>query len=243
MDSVMKSICRNEKMINMEENVMKKSKKLIVLIVAVALIAAVGVGSTLAYLTSKSDTVTNTFTVGKYPDNALVIKEHAVTQNTDGDYVADTAEVTSNAYNDILPGVKLDKDPFLRLAANSPTSYLFMKASGLATLAANGVTVTTSNFSSVAGTGVYWLALATAPNGSALGDDTYYVYCPDGNGVPGVVTKTTSVTTTPALFTQLTASATTLATGDLNSLTFSGCAVQVTSDVTYDVAYSSAIFN
>jgi len=223
---------------------MKKSKKLIGLIVAVALIAAIGVGSTLAYLTSKSDTVTNTFTVGKFPDDALKIWEHAATQQgTDGNYVAGTAEVKGNAYTDILPGATLAKDPFLRLAANSPTCYLFMKASGLKTLANSGVTVTASNFSSVAGTGVYWLALSTAPDGTALGDDTYYVYCPDGNGVPAVITKTASITTTEPLFTQLTASATSLTAGNLNSLLFSGCAVQVTSTVSYTTAYSSAIFN
>ena len=219
---------------------MKKSKKLIGLIVAVALIAAVGIGSTLAYLTSKSDTVTNTFTVGSFPEKALEIKEHAVTQNTDGDYEfpINATEVNGNAYSNILPGVKLDKDPFLRLKANSPTSFLFMKASGLATLAANGVTVTTTNI------GTYWLALTTDPGGnSVLGDDTYYVYCPAGDGVPGMITKTASDTTTLPLFTQLTASTTSLAAGDLNSLVFSGCAVQVTSDVSYTTAYSSAIFN
>ena len=40
-------------------------KKVVAAIMSVALVAAVGIGGTLAYLSSKSNDVTNTFTVGK----------------------------------------------------------------------------------------------------------------------------------------------------------------------------------
>lgn len=50
---------------------MNSKKKLITLITSIALIAAVGVGATLAYLTATTGTVTNTFTVGSYAESAL----------------------------------------------------------------------------------------------------------------------------------------------------------------------------
>lgn len=227
---------------------MKKSKKLIVLIVAVALIAAVGVGSTLAYLTAQTDTVTNTFTVGKYADNALNIWEHKATQQgTDGNYVAGPDEVKGNTYSDILPGATLAKDPFLRLAANSPTSYLFMKATGLGSLADQGITVTATTSNIVDTTAEtlsgYWYPVTSEIAKDGKPDYNIYVYCPNGDGVPGVIAKTAADTTTKPLFTQLTASTTALTAGTLNNLVFSGCAVQVTSGVDYQTAFTSAIFN
>ena len=97
---------------------MKKSKVLLTLLCAVALVAT-SVFGTLAYLTS-TDEVTNTFTVGNV---AIKLDEAPV----DEDGVADkTAErVDKNDYH-LLPGHKYDKDPMVTVLAGSERSYIKM---------------------------------------------------------------------------------------------------------------------
>ena len=107
---------------------MKKSK-LFAMLTAVALVAAIGVGSTFAYLTAKTDDVVNTFTF----DNTiqLDLKESEVELNDAYQYVdadgADTWTVTKNDYKDVVPGQKVFKDPTVTVKANSTACYVFVK--------------------------------------------------------------------------------------------------------------------
>ena len=97
---------------------MKKSKAILMALCAVLLVAASVMG-TLAYLTS-TDTVTNTFTVGKV---AITLDEAPVDANgqkTNG------PRRTSNEYH-LLPGHRYDKDPIVHVAADSEDCYLFVK--------------------------------------------------------------------------------------------------------------------
>ena len=98
---------------------MKKTKAILMALCAVLLVAASVMG-TLAYLTS-TDTVTNTFTVGKV---AITLDEAKV--DPDGTPVQGAARVDKNDYH-LLPGHTYTKDPTVHVAADSEDCYLFVK--------------------------------------------------------------------------------------------------------------------
>lgn len=99
---------------------MKKAKKILVMVAALALTAALAIGGTLAYLTSKTEVVTNTFTVGKV---AITLDEAKVTEYgvKDGD-----TRVQANTYK-LMPGHAYLKDPTIHVDADSEDCYLFVK--------------------------------------------------------------------------------------------------------------------
>lgn len=78
----------------------------LVLVLALALIVGVAGGATFAWLTAKSDTVTNTFTYG---DINITLEE-----------------TTGDAYK-IIPGVDIEKDPKVTVKAGSEACWLFVK--------------------------------------------------------------------------------------------------------------------
>lgn len=131
------------------------NKKLVITLVSVALVGAVGVGSTLAYLTAKTETVTNTFTVGDvYYDEELGngILEHKIAPKDEAgvnEYVLldndDKAIVTNDAddanwtkdnstrtmdYTKLYPAQKIAKDPTVFLGKDSMDAYVFVKVTG-----------------------------------------------------------------------------------------------------------------
>ena len=91
-----------------------KSKALLLTLCAVLLVAASVLG-TMAYLTS-TDTVTNTFTVGKVE---IKLDETDVT-NPNG------PRVQANSYK-LMPGTTYTKDPTVTVKAGSEESYVRMK--------------------------------------------------------------------------------------------------------------------
>ena len=95
-----------------------KSKILLLMLCAVALVAASVLG-TLAYLTSQ-DTVTNTFTVGKV---AITLDEAEA--NADGTLVANADRVKANSYK-LLPGHEYVKDPTVHVDADSESCWVFV---------------------------------------------------------------------------------------------------------------------
>ena len=95
-----------------------KSKILLLTLCAVALVAASVLG-TLAYLTS-TDTVTNTFTVGK-----VAIKLDEAALKDDGSVDADADRVKANSYK-LLPGHTYNKDPMVTVLKDSESSYIKM---------------------------------------------------------------------------------------------------------------------
>lgn len=98
---------------------MKKSKAILMALCAVLLVAASVMG-TLAYLTS-TDTVVNTFTVGKVE---ITLDEADV--NADGTPVQGADRVDANEYH-LLPGHTYAKDPIVHVDADSEDCYLFVK--------------------------------------------------------------------------------------------------------------------
>lgn len=95
-----------------------RSKALLLTLCAVLLVAATIFG-TMAYLTS-TDTVTNTFTVGK-----VNIKLDEAKANPDGSLVANADRVKANSYK-LLPGHTYNKDPMVTVLGGSESSYVKM---------------------------------------------------------------------------------------------------------------------
>lgn len=96
-----------------------KSKALLLILCAVLLVAASVLG-TMAYLTS-TDTVTNTFTVGK-----VEIKLDEAKVTADGIPVEGADRVTANSYK-LMPGTTYTKDPTVTVLNGSEESYVRMK--------------------------------------------------------------------------------------------------------------------
>ena len=149
-------------------------KKTLTIAIALVLVVALAVGATWAYLTAQSGPVVNTFTVGKLFDQggALTL--------TSGEYSykVTTEEATGNEYN-LLPGTKIEKDPFVKVTGlkAGASCYLYVE-------------VVASDASSVLNYSVAdtWEQLAgvTGKNGGAV-----YVYkTNDGNRVTADVTAT-----------------------------------------------------
>lgn len=95
---------------------MKKFKALLVVACALLLVVA-SVFGTMAYLTS-TDTVTNTFTVGK-----VAIKLDEAKVDADGKPVTPAERVKKNSYK-LLPGHTYTKDPTVTVEAGSEASYV-----------------------------------------------------------------------------------------------------------------------
>ena len=98
---------------------MKTKSKALLLTLCAALLVAASVLGTMAYLTD-TDTVTNTFTVGK-----VDIKLDEAKANTDGSLVEGAARVKANSYK-LLPGHTYNKDPMVTVEDGSEASYIKM---------------------------------------------------------------------------------------------------------------------
>lgn len=101
----------------------KTARKVLLMACSALLLVCLTVGATVAYLTS-TDTVTNTFTVGK-----VKIELDEAKVGTDGKALTgdNAARVKENTYNRIIPGVAYDKDPTVTVKAGSEDSYVRVK--------------------------------------------------------------------------------------------------------------------
>ena len=122
-----------------------KARKILVSVAALALVAAISIGGTLAYLTSQA-TVTNTFSVGNIKitlDEAQLDKDGMNLLNKDNKVVTDVAlaaRTNENTYK-LMPGHTYVKDPTIHVEAKSEDSYIFVKVvNGISGLEATGNT-------------------------------------------------------------------------------------------------------
>ncbi|MCP1111201.1 SipW-dependent-type signal peptide-containing protein [Ohessyouella blattaphilus] len=102
---------------------MVKNKKKISVIVAIFLIAVIGIGATLAYLSDTANTVTNAFTVGDVEAETW----EKVPGGEDG--LVDNEE--GFTYEDMVPGVAMDKAPYVKVLADSVDAYVYANVTGL----------------------------------------------------------------------------------------------------------------
>lgn len=100
------------------------SGKLVVAMLAVTLLVGCAIGGTVAWLTDKTDPVTNTFTYGDINIDLWETKDgmHTESRLNEKGYVV-------NARSDlkIIPGVDLPKDPTVTVRAGSEACWLFVK--------------------------------------------------------------------------------------------------------------------
>ena len=134
---------------------MKARNKILLLALCIAALIAVSVLGTMAYLTS-TDTVTNTFTVGKV---AITLDEAKV--NDAGVAVTPVERVKANSYK-LMPGHSYTKDPTVHVTDGSENCYIFVKVeNGISDIEASGDTtiaaqLTAKGWKAVDGiTGVY----------------------------------------------------------------------------------------
>ena len=97
---------------------MKKAKKVVALALCAVMLVVGSVAGTMAYLTSTTNVVENTFTVGN-----VAIKLNEVKVGEDGKALASGERTESNSYH-LLPGQTYDKDPMVTVAAGSEDSYV-----------------------------------------------------------------------------------------------------------------------
>ena len=225
-----------------------KNKKALKLVASLALVATIGVGATLAYLTDKSNQLTNTFTVGEGyihdgPDDLAVwIDEEKYGELGEDEIAYNGRTLEGNNYDKVLAGDILTKDPILRIYTGSVKSYAFIQVTGLDALAAKGVTVDLNNAD--------WKKVQIS------GDKVVDVLDPSNlDGIymfkkvinddgEGVLDPTNTVASTSALFTKVTVSGTFNATTlENNDIVLKGCAVQavVTNEGTEEILSQNEI--
>ena len=85
------------------------------IIAAIVLLLVFLVGGAIAYFTDKTDTVTNTFTVGKVD---ITLEEPTWDEKIAAD---------ENYNKKLMPGAELEKDPTVTVAADSANAYVFVK--------------------------------------------------------------------------------------------------------------------
>lgn len=116
-------------------------KKVVAAIMSVALVAAVGIGGTLAYLSAQSEVVNNTFTVGTgyttYDGHTGIYIDETDIDNSTPNAERDT----ENVYEEMVPGKTYKKDPRVHLVGGSIASYVFVKVDGLSELAEKNIHV------------------------------------------------------------------------------------------------------
>ena len=105
-------------------------KKILAIVLCVAMLTIAIAGGTMAYFTDK-EAQTNTFTAGKVEitlDEAEVKKDETPTSSTYGDLIA-TGKRTSDDqdYGKLFPGQEIDKDPTIKLKDGSEDAYIAAK--------------------------------------------------------------------------------------------------------------------
>ena len=164
---------------------MKTKMKALALALCAVMLVATTVFATVAYLTSTTETVTNTFTVGN-----VVITLDEADVNIDGkpldangnvvEDVEDAKRDTSNSYK-LMPGHNYTKDPTVHVEANSEDCYVFVEV-------VNGISdieVATGNGDTI--------AEQMAAKGWTNVSGNIFVYNKDASGKT-VVTTSTEIT-------------------------------------------------
>jgi predicted ribosomally synthesized peptide with SipW-like signal peptide len=195
-----------------------KKKSLLTMIIALGLIAVIGAGATLAYLTSNTQTLNNTFTVGA--GIKITLDEEDITK-TDG-----SRTVEGNKYEDLQPGDVMTKDPTVTVAANSTESYVFMRVEGIDALEALK-TEGKQDFT-VGDINAAWIKVANIKDGDVKDGIYQYVGTQYQGSKEHTVAKNENASKLPALFEKVTYNKTAsgIVEGTLPSIVIKACAVQ-----------------
>lgn len=242
---------------NKKENKVMTKKKIMMAAMSAGLVAVVGVGGTLAYLSAQTDAVTNVFTVGTgyetIDDKTGIYLDEAKVDPATGE--VSTTERVSNVkqtYPDLMPGDTKQKDPTVYFVDGSVKSYVFVKVDGTAKAAQNHLLIQAAAWNTEDWKKIYDIN----KNEVALTDTTgdgYYIYCgayADSNFVIDREDENIKLTTLGDVFDSITFE-------DVNNeefnkvspafndtaITVSACAVQAADDGTdWEDAFADANF-
>lgn len=168
-------------------------KKVLLVVLAMVMVCALSIMGTMALLTQQGGSVTNTFVsaitdADEFVDN-FEIKEYKANADDKGNYTLDTnVEVNANTYN-VVPGISLAKDAFVKLSRTNETpAYLFIEVDNNMAADVFTMNVDTTVWCKLDGvTGphggqVYVLGTAGAPTVlTAVNNGVYHII--DGNKV------------------------------------------------------------
>lgn len=158
-------------------------KKIMMAAMSAGLVAVVGIGGTLAYLSAQSDAVTNVFTVGtgyeKFEGKTGIYLDEAKVDKTTGE-VSETERVSNErqTYPELLPGDTKVKDPTVWFVDSSVKSYVFVKVEGTAAAAQNHLLIEDAEGNSAWNT-ADWQKLYEIDGTTEATSDTgdgYYIY-------------------------------------------------------------------
>lgn len=105
---------------------MKNIKRTLITVLAMLLVCVLSVTATLAYITTKSDTVRNTFSVGNV---AITLNEKDVDNDSNKDdnvTIGSETRDLANAYK-LISGHTFEKDPTVFLTKGSEDAWIFVK--------------------------------------------------------------------------------------------------------------------
>lgn len=151
--------------------------KVMLVILAVMLVAGISVGGTLAWITAKSSEVVNTFTYG---DINITLQEHELQENGS----LGNKEVQKNSYK-FIPGVDLNKDPFVTVKAGSEACWLFVKVVETDWPATEKISYSVDSAWTELEAGVYYREVA-----ASNADQPFYVLAGNKITVANTLTKT-----------------------------------------------------
>lgn len=144
---------------------MKKRTKALLLVLCAIMLVTASIMGTVAYLTSTTETVSNTFSVGQVNITLSETKVDVYGAKLTGNAAGTTSQ--GQAYK-MLPGHEYVKDPTITVTAGSEPCWLFVKVeNGISTYEATTNTIasqlTTNGWQLVDGqTNVYWHAVVDA---------------------------------------------------------------------------------
>lgn len=104
---------------------MKHSKKILALVLSMAVVASLAAAGTLAWL-SDSQEMSNSFTVDTNSSAVKITLTEAPVNSDTGKEVPGDRVSDGQVYNKLMPNKVLDKDPRVDIAADSADCYVFM---------------------------------------------------------------------------------------------------------------------
>ncbi len=114
-----------------------KKRKVMMSALSAALVGVVAIGGTLAFLSDQSNEVTNTFNVG--PGYVEDGDDHLGLWLDEVDITNPSSRTEEgNAYEELLPGSVVAKDPTFHLTTGSTDSYVFALVEGVDAMIADG---------------------------------------------------------------------------------------------------------
>lgn len=209
-----------------------KKQQIAKLGVTLGLVAAVGVGGTLAILSQTAGPVTNTFAVGDNIESGDFFLKETPVKYENGNFVKNGNELTSdgNIYDNVLPKAILSKDPTVffddEKVSEMANVYMFVEVDGLDAMATKGITVSEEDW------GTNWKKMkadgtvSTDEFNSATLDGIYVYDAGSSNYKIDPSELAATQYKLPAVFTELNVSSDFDTSIELNNVVINACAVQ-----------------